>query len=144
MPRAHTRRHDEHVVSRAHTTISTAVTHERSALSFGKIIRRRRVEGLRQISDDRHVVRHVRVRDLLTAAYAQGGPDWLAKLSYKLAFRDVERGKTMTRRDCAANFHDRTVWQQNLKTRERGFLDHGNIVVRVDNDSVFVNRTRAG
>src|SRR5919198_6458839 len=98
MTRAHTRRHDQNVVARADPSITSPVAHERAALGFGKIFRRRRVQTLGQISYDGHVVGHVGVSYLLATANAQRSSDGLAKLAYKLAFGNVARCKTMTRR----------------------------------------------
>src|SRR6185369_1787382 len=122
MTRAHARGHDQHVVSRAHSTIATAMAHESRSLGFGNIFRWRRMKIRRQISHERHVVRHVCMSDLLATADAERGADWLAKLSYKLARRDVSSGKAMSRRHGAMRL-----------------LDHAHIVRRVDNDRILVD-----
>jgi hypothetical protein len=142
--RAHARRHDQHKVSRAHAAIAAAITHERVARGFGNVVRRGRVQRLRQISYDRHVVGHVRVRDLLAAANAERGPDWLAKLPDKLFRGNVAGCESMTRRYRTAEFYDLTVRQQDFKIGKRRRLDYGNIVVGVDNDRVIADCSGSG
>ncbi len=104
--RAHARRNDQHKISCAYATITTAKTHERLARRFGNVVGRRCVQRIGQVSHERHVVRHVRVSDLLAAKYSQRRPDWLAKLSHKLACRNVARGKAMSRRHGATKLYD--------------------------------------
>src|SRR5205085_2737310 len=140
MTRTHARGHNQHVVSRAGSPIFTAVAHERRTLGFGDVVRRRCVKTLRQIPDQWNIVRHVRVCDLLAAAYSARGSDWLAKLSYKVALRDVPCGKAMTGWDRVANIHDRAIWQEHFEIGRRGLLDHGDIVVFVDNDRILADR----
>lgn len=139
MTGAHAGGHYKHVVSRAHAPISTSMAHESLSLGFGNIVGRCRMKIRRQISYERHVVRHVCMSDLLAAPDAERGPDWLPKLGYKLARRDVSGGKTMSRRHRAMKLNDAFVGQYHLEIGERGLLDHGHIVRRVDNDCVLAD-----
>src|SRR2546423_4859475 len=142
MTRAHARRHNQHIVSRAGSSIFTAETHERRTLGFGNVVRWRCVKTLRQIPDQRNIVRHVRVGDLLAAAYSARSSDWLTKLSYKLALRYVASGKAMARRHFITNFHHRAIWQEHFEIGRRGLLYHGDIVVFVYNDCILADRNR--
>jgi len=113
------------------------MAHERAALGFGNVFGRRRVQTLGQISYDGHVVGHVRVRDLLAAAYAQRGSDGLAKLAYKFARRNLARCETMAGRHGVEKFYHIAIWQLDFQIGERCFLNHGNIVAVIDDDRVF-------
>src|SRR6185369_491027 len=105
MTRTHACRHDQNIVARAHSSVASTMAHERAALGFGNVFGRRRVQTLGQISYDGHVVGHVRVRDLLAAAYAQRGSDGLAKLPYKFARGNLARREPMARRHGVEKFY---------------------------------------
>src|ERR1043165_6167544 len=137
MTRAHARRHDQNVVARADASIASPGAPEGTALAFGDVFRRRRVQTLGQISYDGHVVRHVRVRDLLATAYAQRGSDGLAKLAHKFAHGNVARRKTMAWRHRAEKFHGWTMRQDDFEIRERRLFNYRNVVVVIDDDGVF-------
>ena len=95
------------------------------------------MQVFRQFANDRHLVRHVVVRDLFASTDAERRSDRLSKLQHKLARANVARGKTMTRRNRVANFEHRLVRQQQFQTRRRRLLDDGNVVFRIDDDREF-------
>lgn len=139
MTGTHASGYDQDIVSRAHATVSTTMAHESFSLCFGNVVGRWRIKIRRQISHERHVVRHVCVSDLLSGVNAERGPDWLTKLSYKLARRDVSGGEAMTGRHCAMKLNDTLVGQDHLEIGERSLLDHSYIVSRVDDDRVLAD-----
>ena len=53
------------------------------------------MQGLGQLADQRYVVRHVGVRDLLATLDAQRRSDRLAKLNDKLSGGNIARRKAM-------------------------------------------------
>src|SRR6185369_10134061 len=131
---AHARRHDQHVVACSDAAVRSPVTHKRCALADREIVGRSSVQIFRKLAHDRNIVSHVVVRNLFALPDSERGSDWLTKLKHKLARGNVPRRKTMTRRDLAEDLNHRLIWQQQLETSRRGFLDHGNVVVRIDND----------
>src|SRR6185503_18443870 len=118
MTRAHARRHDEHVIASSNATVWTSIAHERGALVQRKIIWRRSVEVCGKFAKNRHVVRHVVVRDLFSFADTQRGSYRLSKLEHKFARSNVADGKPMTRRNNAV----------------RAVLDYGDVIFRIDDD----------
>src|SRR5688572_13851913 len=102
MTRTHTRRHDQHEVARANSSVRPSIAHERRTLVQRKIVGRSSVQILRKFANDRHFARHVVVRDLLALTNSQRRSDGLSKLQDKLARGNVSYGEAMTRRNRAA------------------------------------------
>jgi hypothetical protein len=92
------------------------------------------VQVFRKLAHDRNVVSHVVVRDLFALPDSKRSSDWLTKLKHEVARGNVTRRKTMTRRNLAEDLNHRFIWQQQLESRGRSFLNHGNVVFRIDND----------
>src|ERR1051326_7057932 len=132
MARAHARRDDQNVVARTHASIASPVAHERAALGFGNVLRRRRVQTLGQISYDGHVVGLVGVSFWCASADAYRSTDGLAKRGQNLARRYLARCEAMARRHSAEKFYYLTIRQDDFEIGERRFLNHGNVVIIID------------
>jgi len=138
--RAHTRRHDQNVVACADAPVGTSVTAESGALVDREVIRWCGVQILRKLANDRNIVRHIVVRDLIAALDAERGPDRLAKLSDELSPRDISRGEAMSGRRHATHFHERAVRQLDLETGKRLLFNDRDVVVCAYNDGVLADR----
>ena len=103
MAGAHAGRHDQHIVSCTHAPIGPAKSEKGCALIFGDVNGRRYVEILRQIANDRNIVRHVIVRNHLAFTNAERGSNRLAKLQNELAARNRSGGEAMAGRDWRFN-----------------------------------------
>src|SRR5262249_8057291 len=126
-------------VARADAAVAASIARERLSFCFAEVNRRRSVQILGQLTNDRHLVRHVFVGDLRADLYPERRSDWLAKLQNEFAGGNIASGKTMSGWNSVANFDERPVRQNDFETRYGRLLDDCNIVIRVDDDGVFTN-----
>src|SRR5262245_7231561 len=87
MTGAHAGGDNQNKVGGAIPVILSSEAHKGRTLIYQNVIGRRRMQGLRQIANDRHLVGHIVVSNLLTWPNPQGSPDWLTELQDKSSFR---------------------------------------------------------
>src|SRR5205085_56464 len=115
-------------------------TFEGRALRDGDVVGRGRREVFGQFAHDRHVVRHVLVRDAVALAYAERSADGLSVLKHELARHDVARGEAVAGRHRGINSDDSARRQRDFEAG-RGLLLHDReIIVGVNDDCVVAYR----
>ena len=79
--RAHARRYYQNVVARADATIGATKASKGCPFVTGEVIRRGRMQMLRQVAYNRHVIRHIRVGNQIAFTHPQRRADGLERLA---------------------------------------------------------------
>src|SRR5437763_11034458 len=98
------------------------------------------MQVLRQIANDRDVVRHVVVRDPIAAFDSKRSSDWLAVLQDEFARGNRARCKAMTRRHGGLDSYFTSIGQSDFKPCEGFRFDYRHVVTWVDDDRIVAYR----